>query len=359
MMYFSKVAGRRIDVTLFAVFTLALAFLPFAYHAYEPLLEVNELVRSTPRADYLASLRDRTLVGCLLMKETRPDILVLGDSHSYADIDYEELERRVAPTRVGHCAVGAAFLETFDQWLTYFESSGYRPKQIVFGSSVRMFMNSPTKATRRAITNNILFDNSYKSRELARWISERAQGRPAFGTSAALKQAWLTQNAPKIAALSPQVIDATLHASRVQYLLSWKGVGKGAFSPGSRELIDKICVRLVKMGIKLSVVHLPISPYGWSAYTDKQKAEYADILGYFSRCASPIIIPKSEEIGIDSRSFVNRPMLDDYDYGIWDGKPHEFGEKAHYVFDVDHMNPVGAQIFTKWLADRLFAATAP
>ena len=346
----TDLATRRMPMAAFALIVLLAAFLPFAVRTYGPVFQLSGLIERTPRPDYLASLRDRPLVGCLLMREIRPDLLVLGDSHAYAGIDYIELEKSMAPQRVGHCAIGAAFMETMDQWLTYFETSGYRPESIVFSTSPRMFAVSSGKEARRAIVQKFLFDENFKSNAAAGWLSDEADGKPAFGDSAADAAGKLARHGPKIGALDDRLIELTLQRSRGQYLKNWNSAGNIQFTKGAQVMIAKACVRLHKLGIKLTVAHLPMSPRAWRQYTSSQKAEYDRLLNQFSTCAVRVMDSRVTSGLVTAKDFVNRQMSDNYDYGAWKGEPRDFGEEGHKIIDFDHMNAAAAQRFTLWLA---------
>jgi hypothetical protein len=337
----------------FTCIVLLAAFLPFAVRTFAPVLRLQGLIDRTPREDYLASLRDRPLVGCLLMREISPDLLVLGDSHAYAGIDYVDLEKSMAPTRVGHCAIGAAFLETMDQWLTYFETSGYRPKNIILATSPRMFAVSSNKEARRAIVQKFLFDDNFKSNAAAGWLRDEADGAPAFGDSAAAAATRLARHRPRLEALDDRQIELTIQRSNGQYLRNWNSAGKIVFTKGADVMIAKACTRLNRLGIKLTVAHLPMSPRAWRQYTLGQKAEYDSLLQQFSQCAIRVFVSEVTSGLVTAKDFVNRQMSDDYDYGIWGGKPQEFGKDGHKLIDFDHMNAAAAQRFTLWLAREL------
>lgn len=349
----TNIATRRMPITAFALIVLAAAFLPFAVRSFAPMFRLAGLIERTLRADYLASLRDRPLVGCLLMREIRPNLLVLGDSHAYAGVDYVELERSIAPQQAGHCAIGAAFMETMDQWLTYFETSGYRPQSIVFATSPRMFAVNSGKDTRRAIVHKFLFDENFKSNTAAGWLKDEADGKPAFGESAPEAAGKLARHRPRIEALDDRLIELTMQRSRGQYLQNWNSAGKIRFTQGADVMISKACARLRKLGIRLTVAHLPMSPRAWRQYSMSQKAEYDRLLSQFSACAGRILDSSATSGLVTAKDFVNRQMADDYDYGAWDGRPRDFGADGHKIIDFDHMNAAAAQRFTVWLSAEL------
>lgn len=99
-------------------------------------------------------------------------------------------------------------------------------------------------------------------------------------------------------------------------------------------------------------MHLPESPFLESLYTQKIQQIYDQEIEMFRKCSAHIIKANAKTYGLSNREFIDRNLtFKKADYSR--RKRRETLTKEHN-FDPDHMNFIGAKIFTKELLVQIF-----
>lgn len=122
-----------------------------------------------------------------------------------------------------------------------------------------------------------------------------------------------------------------------------------------------------RRGIRLDIV---ISPFQESLFHEVEKSLGAERMGEliatadkvraYIDCSTMEIELSLADWGLDERHFINRSAQEDYDYSIWNNAEafnaalEDMPGRAQLrVIDPDHLNPIGAEIFTKALVEKL------
>jgi hypothetical protein len=341
---------------------LVLVALPLAY-VFTAIPETSFVGLPVDEADYLVKLRNSGPNGCTTLFARRPEVMFIGDSHSYAGWDFRLAQEKL-DKKVGGCLVGGMYIESVplvlsklgpDSWLPF--KSGYVPDVIVLGVSPRMFWEADTK--QQQVENTAEELDGLSSNSLIRLFDAAAgvalaENEDKTAAKEDLATAW---HRPRIMGLNLADIESRLDNSRgtVDPLVYWTGrLANVEYSSQIEATINQICNRSSSLGVDLYVVHIPESPYLEAGYDSKDWDSYMSAVKALERCAVNTVINTSAEYGLDNRHFVNR-YLTDQDYSAW-SREDGMIEAAH--FDPDHMNPFGAELFTA-KSLRLLFVTVP
>jgi hypothetical protein len=312
---------------------------------------------------YLASLRENTPFGVSTFLPRRPRILFIGDSHTYAAWVFNQVSRILNEPSISSAAMGGFYFETNELLFKRFEHSLFFPKVIVLGTSLKQFSDSPIKTEQTAqhvsvITHvngpwsiggaRLLLTNVYKWRKT-----------PDLARPGSLERAQFETQAPKVEALSEIATEHLMQTSDSTDLASWlKFIGDVHFTSGVEEKIHAFCEVIKKRDIHLYVIAIPESPFLTKKYKAEDVARYHQILGQFKTCAKQVVDDPPESYGLGNRHFFNRPMADDFAYDLVNRevdltKLPKNPLTNSQVFDADHMNLVGAYLFTSQAIERL------
>ena len=159
------------------------------------------------------------------------------------------------------------------------------------------------------------------------------------------------------------VVSALLVLSLGAFFWALRGTGFG--SPTSLPWGVDFGDGALRHPVMLYVFATPESPYMQSLYTPEQNAQYLAYLGQFRGCAKVVLVDKTEAYGLGNRHFINRSMEDDFPYRFFD-KDGALPTKdevdvianRNNLYDLDHLNLVGATRFTRELLTR-FSAVDP
>jgi len=334
-----------------AALTLASVFLYFGKWLYDPNRVFKRNVAAMAAEDYLADLRESTEFGCRTFVDRRPDILFLGDSHTYAGYDFNALSAIFETGSLSTCALGGFYLESFFIVADHMRRNGYFPKFIVLNTSPREFVNGRDKNAALTVHKSYL-DSPYTPREFIQDLIKGTLGRSALDADVRytdeLKVAMAQRK--RLAAIDPAAAARYIAEYPNRDFRSWTTWAERVeFTARVRTVIEEICAVVRQNGAHLAVVDIPESPaLRDTIYRSGFVAHYASILSHFS-CADLVIADPASAYGIDDRYFFNRFMLADFPYDrISTGErigPDPGGRDIDY--DLDHMNLVGAGRFTQ------------
>lgn len=330
---------------------MALAFLvaiPLNWSSLFP----KDAFALTQRDDYLASLNLTVETGCILLPRVKPKILFAGDSHVYSGIDFLYAGTRFGSDEVGACTFAGGFFEHYALLLRYLRQVNAVPVVLVLGVSLRQFTEGPTKDSRRKQVERLLFDAEYRDARLKTWAKNLDDGKPAFGRTAEQLRTALARHTEPILQLDPKTIALIMSRGTDARAAKWqKEIPSWTFTEDIEDAIDRFCREVRSMGIDLVVVHIPESPYVERIYTQRQIGQYRTLLKRLDRCARSVIFKPAQAWGLDERFFVNRMLVDDFKYDALNTKVPD--TEVDNFIDLDHLNGVGANLFTKRLLDDL------
>jgi hypothetical protein len=128
------------------------------------------------------------------------------------------------------------------------------------------------------------------------------------------------------------------------------------------EVVAEIGRKARAGGVKLAVVYIPESRWLTSRYTPEQREQFLRAVRALEKEATFCDIEWFTRGGGDNRLFVNRYMLADFPYDIYDDAAAarewikvEQSQRQWQLFDADHMNAAGAEKFTRSTAPKLRA----
>lgn len=293
--------------------------------------------------DYLASLYGNGGVGCRTLRLRTPRVVFLGDSHTYAGWRLDEVETLLG-VPVGSCPLGALYAEVMPHLIDMIADQRLAPDLVVLGLSPRMFWESPTKASQIEEHERVLRTLDLEVPPLL----EIMRGTWLMGAHQRL-DASLARHAPLIENLDEQALDAALRRGRISpaAVATWRQrIGENRWNFQSRHLARAVCDRIVARGLRLAVVHIPESPFLESLYSRRDWSEYEAILGELSACAAVVVADRAPAYGLGNRHYVNRGLADTFRYDT-------LTEAGGDHMDPDHMNLVGATVFSRQAAEKL------
>ena len=335
---------------LYILAVIMLAFVPAAFYRFAPDRTVAPFVsvaaaqvyrHAVREDDYLASLRAGEF-GCRTMFLRRPQVFFTGDSHSYAGWDFPAVGKR-ASGRVGGCMMGGFYLESFIALLDALRFNP-APSRIVFGTSPRMFWIAPDKDEQ--IKANIkALDGVVTNRRSI--LAAREESLLLPNRAGPFAEA-LSAGRASVDGLSEAALAEQLAASRQSLLTLRLWTARLKEPPMSAEasahLVRTICRKVRELGATLSVIHIPESPFLESLYPESLWADYVGKTAVFKECADPVVIEKSAHYGLGNRHHANREFVRTLDYAVYARRE---ALTAGEYFDPDHLNRLGAELFTR------------
>lgn len=305
--------------------------------------------------NYLASLRESSSFGCATAGLTQSELFFIGDSHSYAGWNFNNVSQLTGTPNISACMMGALYLETLPAIMQKFrENNGY-PKKIVYGTSIWQFTNRKGKEAQLAQHTNLL--NTFRSRynlASARDMIKLAykwKEHPETSPGKALQRT-LSTHFIKVESTRESSATGLIEKESTESKLIWKENQKSiVFEANIKEKIDAFCKLINREGIDLYVIDLPESPYMMANYKKEDLRTYEQILQQFRQCSQNIVMSDAASYGLGNRHFINRSMMDSFPYeSLPDGTS---GISLPYLYDIDHMNLIGATKFTQIAVKRL------
>ena len=175
----SRSPYRRYSSVLLASLALVAAFLIAGKWLNDPNRAFKRNVAALDVTDYLANLRERTEFGCRTFLDRRPDILLLGDSHTYSAYDFNALRIAWRTDSISTCALGGFYAESFFIIADYMRRNGYFPKLLVLNTSPREFVDGRDKAAALSVHKGYL-ESPYTPREFLQDLVKGTSGRPTL-----------------------------------------------------------------------------------------------------------------------------------------------------------------------------------
>jgi hypothetical protein len=318
-------------------------------------------------ADYLLKLRD-THLGCETIAYRDPEIVFLGDSHSYAGWDYPVLQDRLRPMRVGNCALAGMFPENIADFAALVATAGLSTKYVVFGIQPRMFWDVPERPDRVTRARRMMAEAREPRENLPTMITGRWRQIDPFIGSAMTEPQKIARLDSEAKSLDGATVDRTLAGNEqtIYALNFWLGyVNEGGPLHDVPALVQRACDAVRATGLRLAVVYIPESRWLNEHYSAAQRRDFMHNAMLYRQCADWIDMSAFESMGYDNRFFINRYLVDNYPYAGWQrvSIAHQWmaenaTERRWQFFDPDHMSAAGAREFSARIAPRLAAWTS-
>lgn len=341
------------------VFIWALGYLVFVRTpAAPPLDEIATITRS---ADFRAGSREIGIDPCLALPHQDPELIVIGSSYVYTDISAQTLEE-TARLRTGYCGIPAWKTDTLLPFIEYLEFHELLPQRIIWMVDPSMLkINDSSDQDRLEDTKRLLADRKMAVDRAVRWLSRAEKGLPPLLIDFEGLQTSLRQQGDALDGLDPVRIDRLVRANDRQILFRpYRALGRLNTNPRNEQNLSEFCKFIQEGGLSLDVVGAPfpdrtaeISSISWTDFSQHLR----DIIP----CADRVIVLDLKGWSLDMRHFINRKMFDDYDYDVWRMDDLAFESYVETLdrrgmqklFDSDHLNGVGAEIFTREIFDAL------
>lgn len=329
----------------------------------------ERLIASHDR-DYLYALRD-THLGCKTIAYRDPDVVFLGDSHSYAGWDYPLLQDELRPAVVGNCALAGMFPENADDFLHVLAAGSLRARYVVFEIQPRMFWDVPERPDRVLRARKQIGEIATTKESLGALLTGKWRQIDPFLGAEAVASAKIARLARALDGIDEATIDRALddNVETLYALHYWTGFVREG-SPFARlpAVVEGVCRSVRAARVHFGVVYVPESRWLNEHYTDEQRSQFRADAALFGACADWVDLSAFDQRGYDNRYFVNRYLVDDYPYNGWNNPPAALAwigespqERRWQLFDPDHMSAVGAHTFSRAFAKRLqrWVAGAP
>ena len=314
---------------------------------------------------FFQKIQGTDLEGCLILSTLNPDLLIVGDSHTYAGINFLELGNLLPNQTFSSCAIGGFYFQMLDELIDQLEEQGYVPKKIWYMTSPRQFADSKNiNRVREQLFSKLQagLDETYGYplffRDVAEFLQRNFQNILVYDNQQSKNQI-LQEYSKKISShqeiidkLDVNLVNKYLFYNKNNAFKEWHDQIKVWSNNANIEnQIANFCELINNREIQLSVIHIPESPALTEMYSDKIKENYNVILDKFNRCAMQVINEESKFYGIDNRFYLNRHLYSDYPYYEIAKPDSEIPPDG--LYDLDHLNGVGASIFTNHLVSLL------
>jgi len=316
----------------------------------------------THEPDYLLKLRD-THLGCKTITYRDPQLVFLGDSHSYAGWDYAMLQDALRPVRIGNCALAGMFPENVADFVSLVTAAGLSTRYIVFGIQPRMFWDVPERPDRIARARQMMIEARAPRENLPAILTGKWRQIDQFVGTAMTEPARIARLETDTRALDRGTVDRTLAENeRSIYALNfWLGyVNEGGPLSNIGALVQRTCDAVRRAGLRLAVVYIPESRWLNQHYTAAQRRDFIANAALYQQCADWIDMTAFDSLGYDNRLFVNRYLVDNYPYAGWrtvavaqQWMAENATERRWQFFDPDHLSAAGARAFSTRIAPRL------
>lgn len=311
----------------------------------------RKLLAEANEADYLESMRNQTRFGCVTMMAREPEILLIGNSASYAAWDMRRLQK-LTGLRVGGCMMGGATEEVMAQIAKMALDLKKPPKYIILGASPYMFLRSENYMQQLENIKNLLDEAHWP---YAFWLN-------VFRNKQLLMKNYVflaKDQDEKVRYHEPQLearedfIESYIHHHVPPDIEQVKKAQTAPRIPDfGKRSASKVCSSVEKMGAKFFVINIPASPLAEELYSEDLANYYTKALSQYAPCAEKIINFKANYYGWENKHFVNR-LMGNVKYDEW-----KFDEQVQFDFDPDHVNPIGARLFTEKAVCLIFGGGA-
>ncbi|MEP3890390.1 MAG: hypothetical protein ABJN69_07970 [Hellea sp.] len=359
---------KKTKPLLFLFFFIAiiwpLSFLLFRAKSPEDK-KVSDIVASQA---FLSTLQNKDAEACIAMTYMDSvDVIILGSSVAYSNIDPVILPTHFGGQSVAVCALPGWNTEFFDMFFKYLEENNIAPSRIVWLADGASHLKFSVHEKRIENAKRAFFDDEFRNKTAGRWIENfelESQSKDAIN---AYDQR-ISYHSGQFSDLKPEDVTQIILETEFNSETAAATISKTIKPvPGNKKKLQKLCANIVQRNIILDVIVTPTPTTSDDIFTDfgddGEASTEKSMAGYYAEnigCVRSVISDSLESWGLDNRYFLNRRLKDDYPYDLWKD-PASFGaqydtfstlEKRNF-YDTIHLNGIGAVIFTEELAKRL------
>jgi len=353
-----------IFILLFVLIIWPLSFLFF--RAKSPETKVISDIVSTKA--FLSTLQNKTTDACTSMAYMdRIDVVIVGSSLAYADIDPLILSEEFGGQSVAVCALSGWNTDYFVPFFKYLKEHNIAPARLIWladdSSHIRVHLHDE----RLKQAEGALFNAEFRNKLTQKWV-ETLGTKEAFEKALEDYQKRLEFHSERLRNLS--VEDVTKIALETDFASETAVLNiakKAKPVPQNIDKLRKLCANISQRSIIFDIVIAPGPTTSEEILSDSIKSSQAlesvSLESYYQKnvpCVRSIVSKPLAEWNLDNRYFLNRDLRDDYPYDIWEN-PALFSESYEALgrrdqlrfYDANHLNGVGATIFTKSFVESL------
>ena len=318
------------------------------------------LARLTTSPAFQADMVNRSPDNCIALQHQKPDTVIIGSSHVYAGVDlhsFTEAAREAGyDGKIGVCALSTFNTRYLAPLMSYLKRHDVEPDRIIWLVDTGAFSELALHDRRMDYMMSV-FDGE-KDAEVRkgwqqRWLDEGRDQSTVFYDD--------QHHVDQLAELDPNTVAALARQHKTRFsALAVKAAKTAEPMPGWKRDIRDFCSTLAKRGIRLDVVRSPVSLT--MPDTPGLIDAVADARTYLP-CAKRVEDRDAAQWGLDERDFLNRMLVEDYPYEIWQDAsgaamaahlaPLE-PQDGDRLIDTDHLNPIAARKFGRELARAIF-----
>ncbi|MDA9009626.1 hypothetical protein N9K16_06715 [Alphaproteobacteria bacterium] len=206
----------------------------------------------------------------------------------------------------------------------------------------------------------ILFDKALRGAVYQRWGENQKSGLPILGKTESSYHDWFNAHKQKIESLDLDLVETSIQKfSFLDEIETLNFVPRLVANPRLNIDMGNLCKEFAIRGIQLNLIISP-TPRAelWeSGYPEEfltQFSTQAELFREHTTCAKTVLAKPLKDWGIDVRHFLNQVFDDEFDYesfedfeSYWQTYQELDKEKQRTFYDVHHLNPLGAQLFTR------------
>jgi hypothetical protein len=364
--------------TRFLIRFLMVVYIPFYALTYIAQSISPESFLSVESGEFYANLRSSG-VGCRNLPWKNSEVLIIGDSHTYSGLNFNLISKSWNNHDLSVCTIGGLNMKAIPLILKKIRKKKFIPKVVIYGASIFQFADR-NNSHRALLKQKNVINQKGNIKLLLKSGIKKIMGLPIGVYSESMEIDRLKKNKKFVQGSLPQlkffdpnsnIANGSVFEGQAKGLSSeqvarymnkfpnssmkeWKsGMSElKIFSPDliSRQ-VNKICSLIKYKDAKFYVVDIPVSPLARSMISPELLKTYIERIKIFESCADKILFPDTRSLGLGNQHFINRYMDGNFPYhNINEEKliPHPFND-----YDLDHMNLVGAELFSKFIVRSL------
>ena len=278
------------------------------------------------------------------------------------------LNETLPNTDVAVCGLPTWNSDFFEPFLGYLDRHNLEPERIVWIADSASLLELASQEKRLEAARAILEDDAGHDKITRQWQSRIAEGQPPYLITVDDHNQTRDQFRAKLDALDITAVLNTLAEVTVPNVaLVEKALSSARLNARNERNFSGFCSQIRRRGIRLDIVMSPFQERVFQEVEESLGAERmgeliatADKVRAFVDCSTTETELSLADWGLDERHFINRSAQDDYDYSIWSSAEafntalEDMPDRAQLrIIDSDHLNPIGAEIFTRVLVEKL------
>jgi hypothetical protein len=336
----------------------------FIHEMQRPDPHAKRLSQIVQEDEFLMGLHSKAAEGCVALKHGQNiDIIIIGSSHAYAAIDLYALKSTLGNKHVAMCTLPTWNTDFLHPFMTFLATENLSPKRLIWVADAGTPLKLGQHDKRLDYARAILSESETQKKISNAWIENIEAGLPPLKLSKELYQKQRRLHHDKITSLSLAQVKQRLEAfPKVSEGNLAAVLNTAKINPQNKNNLRRFCTDLKLRGMELDIIVAPVPDITSKLIarysSDTDYADLSEFLAANVACAQSVVSPALNDWGLDERYFINRFLKEDYAYDIW-GKPEDFSlfyenlprRSQINFYNPDHMNPVGAVIFSQKIGE--------